>query len=61
MTFKKTKVCKAALAAIGGAVMLTSLPTMVQAQERVEVTGSRIKRVDAEGALPVTTIGRAEI
>lgn len=61
MTFKKTKVSAAVLAAIGGAVTLTSLPAMVQAQERVEITGSRIKRVDAEGALPVTQISREEI
>lgn len=61
MTFKKTKVSAAALAAIGGAVALTSLPAMVQAQERVEITGSRIKRVDAEGALPVDTITREDI
>ena len=61
MTFKKTKVSAAALAAIGGAVALTSLPAAVQAAERVEITGSRIKRVDAEGALPVDTITREEI
>lgn len=61
MTFKRTQVCKAALAAIGGAVVLTSLPTMVQAQERVEVTGSRIKRVDAEAALPVVIIRAEEL
>lgn len=59
--FKKTKVCKAVLAACGGIVALTAMPAATYAQDRVEITGSRIKRVDAEGALPVTTIGRAEI
>ena len=29
--------------------------------DRVEVTGSRIKRIDIEGPLPVTTISREEI
>ena len=29
--------------------------------ERIEVTGSRIKRIDMEGANPVTVIGQAEI
>lgn len=58
--FKKTKVCSGVLLALGGALALTSLPTLAQG-DRVEITGSRIKRVDAEGALPVTTISRDEI
>ena len=33
----------------------------VQKGERVEVTGSSIKRIDAEGALPVTVIKREEL
>ncbi len=61
MSFKRTQVCKAALAAIGGAVVLTSVPAMAQEAQRVEVTGSRIKRVDVEGTLPVTTINREEL
>jgi outer membrane receptor protein involved in Fe transport len=61
MSFKRTQVCKAALAAIGGAVVLTSVPAMAQDPQRVEVTGSRIKRVDVEGTLPVTTINREEL
>lgn len=32
-----------------------------QAAERIEVTGSRIKRTDMEGAVPVTTITRDQI
>ncbi|MEJ2513636.1 MAG: TonB-dependent receptor [Gammaproteobacteria bacterium] len=46
-----------------------AVPALAQAQdgeeaaelERVEVTGSRIKRTDIEGALPVTVIDREEI
>lgn len=64
--FKKSKVCTAALLAIGGSVTLTAAPAFAQdAQqeqlERVEVTGSRIKRAAAEGALPVTVVTRAQL
>lgn len=60
--FRKTKVCTGLMLAFGGSLALSSLPAMAQQQlERVEITGSRIKRVDAEGALPVTTISREEI
>ena len=59
--FKRTKVCAGVLVALGGTLAATSMPTWAQTAERIEITGSRIKRVDAEGALPVTSIGRAEI
>ena len=60
--FRKTKVCTGLMLAFGGSLALSSLPAAAQQQlERVEITGSRIKRVDAEGALPVTTISREEI
>jgi iron complex outermembrane receptor protein len=59
--FKKTKVCSGVLLALGGAVMATSMPAFAQDPQRVEITGSRIKRVDAEGALPITVIDRATI
>ncbi|QNA88177.1 TonB-dependent receptor [Massilia sp. Dwa41.01b] len=36
-------------------------PAAAQKVERVEVTGTRIKRADAEGALPVTVIKREEL
>jgi len=58
--FTKTKVCTGVLAALGGTLLMTSLPVLAQGQS-VEITGSRIKRVDAEGALPITTISREEI
>lgn len=57
--FKRTKVCTAALIALGGAVAATSLPTF--AQDRVEITGSRIKRTDVEGPSPITVVSRAEL
>jgi iron complex outermembrane receptor protein len=59
--FKRTKVSAGVLLALGSAVVVTSLPAMAQDPQRIEVTGSRIKRVDAEGALPITTISREEL
>jgi len=45
-----------------GAFALTSAVAMAQEKsERVTITGSSIKRVDAETALPVTVITRADI
>jgi len=58
--FKKSRICTAALAVIGGAVLMTSAPVLAQNQT-VEVTGSRIKRADVEGSLPVTVIKREEL
>ncbi len=67
MAFKKTKVCTAVLTLVGGAL---ALPMTAQAQattetaapsQRIEVTGSRIKRADAEGALPVTVVTREQL
>ena len=48
-----------ALALIFGSALLT--PTWAQTEQRIEITGSAIKRVDAEGSLPVTVITRQEI
>lgn len=57
--FKKTKVCSAALLALGAGL---ALPAAAQQQlERVEVTGSSIKRVAAETSLPITTVTKEEI
>lgn len=57
--FKKTKVCTSVLVALSG---LAALPAFAQNQlERVEITGSIIKRVSAEGALPVTTLTKEDI
>ena len=55
---KKTKLNRCLLTAFGGAAVLSSGLAFGQAQlERVEVTGSSIKRTNAsEGALPVTIL-----
>ena len=59
--FKKTKLCSGLLAAFGGSLALAALPSLAQTTERIEITGSSIKRIDAETALPVTVINRADI
>jgi iron complex outermembrane receptor protein len=47
-------------AAVGAIVAGSAAPALAQ-DVRVEVTGSNIKRVDVEGALPVTVMSRDEI
>lgn len=59
--FKRTKVATGVALALGGAVAATSLPVLAQDSQRIEVTGSRIKRAEAEGALPVTVISREQL
>ena len=60
--FKRTKVCTAALVALGGTLSLAVTPALgQQTLDRVEITGSSIKRIDVEGALPVQTISKDEI
>lgn len=70
--FTNTKLAKSIQLAIAfGAVSGLSLSTAALAQdaveaeaetvEKIQVTGSRIKRADMEGALPVTVIDRAAI
>ena len=57
--FQRTAACTGALVLMGAMA-----PQLLYAQDqpqRVEVTGSAIKRVDAEGSLPVTVITRDEI
>jgi iron complex outermembrane receptor protein len=58
--FKKTQICKAAMLALGTGVVLGS-PSTAALAETVTITGSSIKRVEAEGALPVQTLSRADI
>jgi iron complex outermembrane receptor protein len=58
--FKRTQICTGVLLAIGG-TMLAVPARAQQPSEVVEVTGSRIKRVDAENAAPVTILRREDI
>lgn len=65
--FKKTQLCTAVLAAMAGSAVYAQDAQPAQEQQptaqaqRVEITGSRIKRSQAEGSLPVTIVSRAEI
>src|SRR3982750_2894410 len=62
--FRRTVVSRAAITALcGTAALLASQATLAQqtSLERVEITGSSIRRVDAETALPVQIISREEI
>lgn len=54
--FKRTKVSAAASVLLGGIAALVSMPTVAQETQRIEITGSAIKRINAETALPVTVI-----
>lgn len=56
--FKPTLMARAALAAMAGALCL---PVLAQETQRVEITGSSIKRIAAEGALPVQVLRREDI
>lgn len=58
--FKKTRICNGLMLAFGGSIVIGALPMGAQAQ-RVEITGSSIKRVETEGALQVQTLTRADI
>ena len=65
--FKEVPIARCLRLAFSGGVAglaLASLPALaqdVQRGERVEVTGSSIKRIDAETALPVTVIKREDL
>lgn len=58
--FKRTKVSSCVLLALGSALLVPVSSALAQ-EQRIEVTGSRIKRIDAEGANPVQVISRKEI
>ncbi len=57
--FQKTKLSTSLLLAFSGGLMLAS--GSASAQERVEITGSRIKTVQTEGTSPVVVLGKEAI
>jgi iron complex outermembrane recepter protein len=60
--FRRTKLSSSLLAAFGSAfVVQGAMAQQVDATQRIEVTGSRIKRVDAETAAPVQIVTREQI
>jgi len=61
---KKTKICTALTVACGGVMLSASHSAMAQTTqslERVEITGSNIKRSDSETASPVQVITKQEL
>jgi len=55
--FKKSPIQTAVLLAVGALTGLPALPALAQdSTQRIEITGSAIRRVDAETAVPVTII-----
>jgi len=61
MVPQKTILSRALFAAMAGASLLAADLAIAQQETTVTVTGSRLKRVDSEGALPVTVISREQI
>jgi iron complex outermembrane recepter protein len=60
--FKRTKLCSGLMLAFGGTIGFGVSPALAQQQlDRVEVTGSSIKRIQSEGSLPVQTLTREDI
>lgn len=60
MAFQRKKLASALALALGGGAIVGAAPAAAQ-DIRVEVTGSNIRRVEAEGALPVTVLTREDI
>jgi iron complex outermembrane recepter protein len=56
--FKRTKISVGVLLALGG---LLSTEVMAQDAQRIEITGSAIRRIDSESALPVVVLKKADI
>ena len=56
--FKRSKISMAVALTVGS---LVSAAAYAQTAQRVEITGSSIKRVDAEGTAPVTVVTRKDI
>ncbi len=61
--FRKTKVCSGFMLAFGGTLAMGTLPAFAQQQqlERVEVTGSNIRRIQSETASPIQIVTKEEI
>jgi iron complex outermembrane receptor protein len=61
--FQRTKICSCLLLAFGGSLLLIAPSAFAQdnAPQRVEITGSSIRRVDAETTVPVTVISAEQL
>lgn len=59
--FKRTKISTCALLALGGVLLVPASAVAQQAAQRIEITGSAIKRINAEGAAPVEIYTKKDI
>jgi len=60
--FERTRICSGLMLAFGGSLAIGALPALAQdSGQRVEITGSAIKRINAEGPAPVEVVTRKEI
>src|SRR5450755_4579092 len=64
--FKKTKLCTGLMVACGGVLLSAGQSAVAQTPatqslERVEITGSNIKRTDTETASPVQIISKQDL
>ncbi len=59
--FQRTKTSAAAAAMLGSLVAIASFPASAQNVQRIEITGSSIKRIDGETSAPVQVIRREDI
>jgi iron complex outermembrane receptor protein len=59
--FKRTKVCTGVIAALGGTLLIGTMPAFAQSSERIEITGSRIRTVDSATAQPIQKVTAEEI
>ena len=58
--FRRTRLCSSLLVAFGGTAL--AIPAIAQQDsQRIEITGSRIKRIDAETPAPVQVVTREQI
>jgi len=55
--FQRTKICTSVLLAMG----VLAAPVYAQTTDRIEITGSRIKRISGEGPSPIEVITREDI
>jgi iron complex outermembrane receptor protein len=49
------------MAALGSRLGISPLPSLAQSAERIEITGSLIRRIEGEGSLPVVTLKAEEL
>jgi iron complex outermembrane recepter protein len=62
--FKRTTISACALLALGGGALLTPVASTAQtadSPQRIEITGSLIRRISSEAALPVVTLNVEEL